>query len=89
MTAERVEGASKLYKLTVDLGKEQRTVVSGLVPYYTEAELIGKKVVLVSNLKPAKLRGIESNGMLLAAGDKDTVKLLTIDGDVEVGEGIH
>ena len=89
LTAERVEGANKLYKLTVDLGKEQRTVVSGLVPYYAEAELIGKKVVLVSNLKPAKLRGIESNGMLLAAGDGETVKLLTIDGDVEVGEGIH
>ena len=89
LNAERVEGANKLYKLTVDLGKEQRTVVSGLVPYYSEQELIGKKVVLVSNLKPAKLRGIESNGMLLAAGDGDTVKLLTIDGDVAVGKGIH
>jgi len=89
LTAERVEGANKLYKLTVDLGTEKRTVVSGLVPYYTEDELIGKKVVLVSNLKPAKLRGIESNGMLLAAGEKDTVKLLTIDGDIAVGEGIH
>lgn len=89
LTAERVEGANKLYKLTVDLGTEQRTVVSGLVPYYTEQELIGKKVVLVSNLKPAKLRGIESNGMLLAAGDGDNVKLLTIDGDIEVGQGIH
>ena len=89
LTAERVEGANKLYKLTVDIGTEQRTVVSGLVPYYTEEQLIGKKVVLVSNLKPAKLRGIESNGMLLAAGDNDTVKLLTIDGDIEVGQGIH
>ena len=89
LTAERVEGANKLYKLTVDLGKEQRTVVSGLVPYYTEAELIGKKVVLVSNLKSAKLRGIESNGMLLAAGEGDVVKLLTIDGDIATGEGIH
>ena len=89
LTVERVEGANKLYKLTVDIGTEQRTVVSGLVPYYKEEELLGKKVVLVSNLKPAKLRGIESKGMLLAAGDKDNVKLLTIDGDVEVGEGIH
>ena len=89
LTAERIEGANKLYKLTVDLGTEKRTVVSGLVPYYTEEELIGKKVVLVSNLKPAKLRGIESNGMLLAAGNKDNVKLLTIDGDIEVGADIH
>lgn len=89
LTAERVEGANKLYKLTVDLGYEQRTVVSGLVPYYKEEELIGKKVILVANLKPAKLRGIESNGMLLAAGDKDTVKLLTVDGDIALGEGVH
>lgn len=89
LTAERIEGANKLYKLTVDLGNEQRTVVSGLVPYYAEAELVGKKVVMVTNLKPAKLRGIESNGMILAAGDGDTVKLLTIDGDIQIGEGIH
>ena len=89
LSAERVEGANKLYKLSVDLGTEQRTVVSGLVPYYTEEELVGKKIVLVTNLKPAKLRGIESNGMLLAAGDDDIVKLLTIDGDIEVGASIH
>ena len=89
LTAERIEGANKLYKLTVDLGYEQRTVVSGLVPYYKEEELIGKKVILVANLKPAKLRGIESNGKLLAAGDKDTVKLLTVDGDIDLGEGVH
>ena len=89
LTVERVEGANKLYKLTVDIGTEQRTVVSGLVPYYKEEELLGKKVVLVSNLKPAKLRGIESNGMLLAAGDDDVVKLLTIEGDIEPGTSIH
>ena len=89
LTVERIEGANKLYKLTVDLGYEKRTVVSGLVPYYKEEELVGKKVILVANLKPAKLRGIESNGMLLAAGDKDTVKLLTVDGDIDLGEGVH
>ena len=89
ISAERVEGANKLYKLTVDLGNETRTIVSGLLPYYTEDELIGKKIVLVSNLLPAKLRGIESNGMLLAAGEKDTVRLLTIDGDIELGSDIH
>ena len=64
-------------------------MVSGLVPYYKEEELVGKKVVLVSNLKPAKLRGIESNGMILAAGDKDTVKVLFVDDAVPLGEGIH
>ncbi len=85
LTAERIEGANKLYKITVDLGYEQRTVVSGLVPYYKEDELIGKKVVLVANLKPAKLRGIESRGMILAAGEGDNVKLVTVDGDMELG----
>ncbi|MBR6688632.1 MAG: methionine--tRNA ligase [Clostridia bacterium] len=85
LTAERIEGANKLYKITVDLGYEQRTVVSGLVPYYKEDELIGKKVVLVANLKPAKLRGIESRGMILAAGEGDNIKLVTVDGDMELG----
>ena len=85
LTAERIEGANKLYKITVDLGYEQRTVVSGLVPYYKEDELIGKKVILVANLKPAKLRGIESRGMILAAGEGDNVKLVTVDGEMELG----
>ncbi|MDD2628457.1 MAG: methionine--tRNA ligase subunit beta, partial [Clostridia bacterium] len=84
----RIEGADKLYCLSVDMGNETRTIVSGLVKYYTVEELKGKKVVVVANLKPAKLRGIESNGMLLAAGEKDKVKLLTIDGDIEVGSNI-
>lgn len=88
-TVERVEKADKLYKLTVDLGTETRTIVSGIVPYYTEEELLNKKIVVVTNLKPVKLRGIESNGMLLAAGDKDVVKLLTLDGDIANGENIH
>ena len=89
LSVEKVPDAKKLYKLQVDLGYEKRTVVSGLVPYYKEEELVGKKVVLVSNLKPAKLRGIESNGMILAAGDKDTVKVLFVDDAVPLGEGIH
>lgn len=89
LSVEKVPDAKKLYKLQLDLGYEKRTVVSGLVPYYKEEELVGKKVVLVSNLKPAKLRGIESNGMILAAGDNDTVKVLFVDDAVPLGEGIH
>ena len=89
----RVENADKLYKLQVDVGEgENRTIVSGLVPYYTEEELLEKQVVVVTNLKPAKLRGIMSNGMLLAAGDYDVVKLLTLDsnkGTLENGANIH
>ena len=92
LKVERIEKADKLYKLTVDLGKEQRTIVSGLVKYYSPEELINKQVVVVSNLKPVKLRGVESQGMLLAAGDDDIVKLLTIDnnlGNLENGSNIH
>ncbi len=88
---EKIEKSKKLYKLTVDLGKEKRTIVSGLVPYYTENELINKKVVVVTNLKPVKLCGVESNGMILASGDKDVVKILSVDNSdiVENGSNIH
>lgn len=89
----RIEKSDKLYKLSVDVGEENlRTIVSGLVPYYKEDELLNKQVVVVTNLKPAKLRGVESNGMLLAAGDYDIVKLLTLDdnaGFLENGSNIH
>lgn len=63
--------ADKLYVLTLQLGEETRTVVSGIKQYYSPSDLIGKKVIVVTNLKPVKLRGIESNGMILAAEDKD------------------
>ena len=90
---ERVPKSKKLYKLQVDVGeKTPRTIVSGIVPYYTEEELLGKQVVVVTNLKPAKLCGIESNGMLLAAGEEDVVKLLVLDnnnGTLENGANIH
>ena len=89
LSAEKIEGSDKLYKIQIDLGLETRQIVSGLVQYYTPEELVGKKVVVVTNLEPAKLRGVESNGMLLAAGDGDVVKLLTIDGDIECGTNIH
>ena len=92
LSAERIENANKLYKLTVDLGSEKRTIVSGLVKYYTAEELINKQVVVVANLKPVKLRGVESQGMLLAAGDDDVVKLLVLDnnsGTLENGSNIH
>ena len=93
LTVEKVPKAKKLYKLSVDVGeKTPRTIVSGLVPYYTEEELQGKQVVVVTNLKPAKLCGIESQGMLLAAGDDDVVKLLVLDNNAGVldnGSNIH
>lgn len=91
LEVERIEKADKLYKLTVDLGTEKRIIVSGLVKYYTPEQLLNKQVVVVANLKPVKLRGVESQGMLLAAGD-DVVKLLTLDsneGSLENGTSIH
>lgn len=85
---EKVENADKLLKLEVDLGTETRTIVSGIAKWYNEDNLLNKKIVVVTNLKPVKLRGILSSGMLLAAGEDD-VKLLTIDGDLPAGTSIH
>ncbi len=76
LTAEKVEKSKKLLKLSVDVGTEQRTLVAGIAEAYEPDALIGKTVVIVFNLKPAKLMGIESNGMVLAAspdGGKPTV----------------
>ena len=67
MAAGKVEGADRLLCLKVDLGSGQRQIVAGIAKYYKPEELVGKLVVVVANLKPAKLRGIVSEGMLLAA----------------------
>ena len=67
LAAERVEKSKRLCKLEVDLGTERRTVVAGIAEVYEADDLVGRTVVVVANLKPAKLMGIESNGMVLAA----------------------
>jgi methionyl-tRNA synthetase len=85
LTAERVPKSEKLIKLQVDLGGEQRQIVAGIGKKYEPEHLLGKKIVIVANLKPAKLMGIESQGMVLAAGDKDVGGLVTILEDVEPG----
>lgn len=71
VTAEKVEKADKLLKFSVQIGEETRTIVSGIAKFYTPEEMVGKNVVVVYNLKTAKLRGIESQGMLLCACEKD------------------
>jgi methionyl-tRNA synthetase len=88
-TCEDVPGADKLYKLTIDIG-EERTIVAGIKLYYTKEELVGKKIAVVSNLAPRKLRGIESHGMLLAASseDKSSVVLLAVDREIANGSKI-
>ena len=77
IAAERVEKADKLLKLTLRLGAETRTVLSGIAPYYTAEELIGKSVVAVTNLAPRTMRGIESRGMILCADDGGKVVLIS------------
>jgi methionyl-tRNA synthetase len=88
-TCEDVPGADKLYKLTIDIG-EERIIVAGIKLYYTKEELVGKKIAVVVNLEPRKLRGIESHGMLLAASteDKSSVVLLTLERDITNGSKI-
>ena len=82
---EVVKGADKLYKLVVNLGKEKRTLVAGLRPYYDIADLQGKQVIVVANLAQKIIKGIPTPGMLLAAQDERTVALLKPDRKVENG----
>ena len=81
--------ADKLYKLTIDLGTEKRTLVAGLAEHYNVEELKGKKIAILANLEPRKLRGIMSEGMLLAAVDDDSVSILTPDKDIPPGAKIE
>lgn len=86
----KVEKSDKLYKLLVCLGDEERQVVSGIAKWYTQADLVDKKVILVSNLAPAKLRGVESQGMLLAADcPNGDVKVIFVDNDIPNGSKIR
>ena len=72
LTAERVKGSDKLMHMTVDIGEEKpRTIVAGIAEAYTPVELVNRKVVIVANLQPRKLKGIESNGMIVAASVND------------------
>jgi methionyl-tRNA synthetase len=86
--AERVEKADKLLKLQLDLGSEKRQVVSGIAKYYQPEQLIGKKVICAINLKPVKLRGELSQGMILAGEENGTLSLATVDSDLPNGTKI-
>ena len=89
LEAEKVEGSDKLLKIQIDLGDEKRQLVAGLAKQYTPEEMVGKTIVIVANLKPAKLFGQLSQGMLLAAADGDLVRLLAVDGDLAPGSKIR
>ena len=88
-SAEKVEGADKLLKLMVDLGTEERQIVAGIAQQFPAETLIGKQIVVVANLAPAKIRGVESRGMLLAAGDEVPLALVTLSEDVAAGTRVR
>ena len=85
MGAEKVPGATKLLKLDVLMGEERRQIVAGIALHYEPEKLLGRTVVIVANLKPATIRGVESQGMLLAASKGESLRLVTIDGDLSSG----
>lgn len=85
LQAEKVEGADRLLKLQIDIGTEKRQIVAGIAEHYNPQDLIGRKVCIVANLKPAKIRGVESNGMLLAANGGSLISILTPLSDVPAG----
>jgi methionyl-tRNA synthetase len=85
LAAEKVAGADKLLKLQIDVGGETRQLVAGIALHYDPALLPGKTIVVVANLKPAKIRGVESNGMLLAASVGKDLRVITVEGDLPSG----
>ncbi len=89
LTAEKVENTDRLLKLQVKVGNENRQIIAGIAKHYPVEELPGKKVIIVANLKPAKLRGLTSEGMLLAASDNDNLSLLTVLDDIKSGSPIR
>jgi len=88
IACEKVPKAKKLLKLQIDLGYEKRQVVSGIAKFYQPEDLIGKKIIVVANLKPAVLCGIESNGMILASGE-ETVRVVFLAEDTPLGERVR
>jgi methionyl-tRNA synthetase len=83
--AERVPKSKKLIQMTVFTGEDERTIVAGIGTKYTPEELVGRKIVVVANLQPAKLMGVESNGMVLAASIDGEPSLLSVDAAVPAG----
>jgi methionyl-tRNA synthetase len=90
VSAERVPNSRKLVQMRIDLGSEERTIVAGIAEAYDEEGLVGRTIAVVANLKPARLMGIESNGMLLAAtGDDGRPMLVSFDGSPGPGTRIR
>jgi methionyl-tRNA synthetase len=88
LSAERVDGADKLLRLQIDIGGEKRQIVAGVAEHYSPEQITGMRIVVVANLKPSIIRGIESQGMLLAAKKGKTLRLVIPDGDIPPGAAI-
>jgi methionyl-tRNA synthetase len=87
--AKRVEGKDRLLELRIDLGDETRTVAAGIAQQFPPDTLVGKRVVLVANLKPAKIGGVQSHGMILAAGETEPLAIVTLDRDCPLGTKVR
>jgi methionyl-tRNA synthetase len=83
-----VEGATRLLQLVVDIGEEYRQLVAGIAESYNPEDLVGKEIVIVANLKPAVIRGITSNGMLLAASSNGVISILSPDKEIPPGSKV-
>lgn len=89
LEAARIEGSNKLIVMKVDIGSEQRQIVAGIGKVYSPEELIGKTIIVLTNLQPAKLMGVESQGMLLAASDDEgRLSILTTEREVKTGSKV-
>ena len=89
LSAEPIEGSDKLLKLQIDLGSEQRQILSGIAEFYKPEELVGRQIVIIANLEPRQMMGLESNGMILAAGDGELISLLAPDKELPPGTSIR
>jgi methionine--tRNA ligase beta chain len=89
LSASPVDGSDKLLRLTISLGAEERQIVSGIGKQYPPDSLVGKSIVVVANLEPRTLMGLESQGMIVAASDGNMISILTPDKEVEPGSIIR
>ncbi len=89
LTAEKVPGATKILKLTIDIGERQITTASGIAQHYQPENLVGRRVVVVANLEPATIRGIQSQGMILAASEGDKIVLVAPAEDIPNGAKVR
>ena len=83
--ADEIPGADKLYHLTIDVGDTTKKIVAGIKPFYKKEDLVGRNIVVLNNLEPAVIRGVESQAMLLAASDEKGISILGPDRDIKAG----